>query len=431
MAPSIAPVATSETLPNSTDVVVIGGGLVGLMAALCLAERGIGVTVLDKGRIAGEQSSRNLGWVRKMGRDTNDLPLAILAEQLWVEMAQRLGQDVGYTRSGTMYVVRSQKELAKHERWLETVREFQLDSRLLTPAEIEDLVPGGVGDWVGGLYTPSDGKAEPTLAAGAAASTALAKGAQIVEYCAARSLILSNGAVRGVVTEKGEISCCRVILAGGLWSRRFLGNLGLAYPTLPVCASVLRTRPMDGPTDIGVGAPDFSFRKSHLGGYIITQRGAFTAPIVPDTFRLGHKYLPTLIGQWQQMRISFGQEFMEDWRLPRRWEGDQESPFEQVRVKDPGVDEALNREALRNLASAWPAFERAEIEESWSGMIEITPDGMPVISTVAGQHGLILATGFSGHGFGTAPAAGQLAAELAMDAVPSIDPAPYDYTRFS
>ena len=430
MAPSIAKVTTTANLPRQTDVVVIGGGLVGLMSALCLAEQGVAVTVLEKGRIAGEQSSRNLGWVRKMGRGAADLPLAILAEQLWVEMAQRLGQDVGYTQSGTMYLVRSQKELAVHESWLASVKAFDLDSTLLTPAEIDALVPGGKSKWAGGLYTPSDGKAEPTLAAPATVRTAMAKGAHIVDNCAARSLILSDGAVSGVATEMGDIACGRVIVAGGLWSRRFLGNLGISYPTLPVCASVLRTKPMDGPTEIGVGGPDFSFRKSHLGGYIITQRGAFTAPIVPDSFRIGHKYLGTLIQQWRQMRISVGSEFLAQSRLARRWKAGEESPFEQVRVKDPAVNASLNQEALRNLAAAWPVFGEAEIEESWAGMIEITPDGLPVISPVEAIPGLVVATGFSGHGFGTAPAAGQMAAELAIGSRPSIDPAPYNFDRF-
>ena len=431
MAPKIARVATSDSLPASCDVVVLGGGLVGLMSALTLAERGISVTLVEKGRIAGEQSSRNLGWVRKMGRSAADLPLAMLAERLWEQMTQRLGEEVGYVQSGTMYVVRSREELAAHQRWLDAVRPFGLDSRLLGPADIDKLIPGGKANWAGGLYTPSDGKAEPTLAAPAAARAALARGARIVENCAARTLLLSGGKVCGVSTERGDIACERVILAGGLWSRRFLGNLGISFPTLPVCASVLRTTPMDGPTDIGVGGPDFSFRKSHLGGYIITQRGAFTAPIVPDTFRIGHKYLSVLRQQWKQMRISVGKEFLNEARLSRHWGRDEQSPFERERTKDPAASDALNREALDNLAAAWPAFASARIEESWAGTIEITPDGLPVISTVQAVPGLVLATGFSGHGFGTAPAAGQLAAELASGQPLSVDLSPYSLSRFT
>ncbi len=85
------------------------------------------------------------------------------------------------------------------------------------------------------------------------------------------------------MTERSEIRCEQVLLAGGLWSRRFLGNLGVALPTLPLVASVFRTAPMDGPTEIAVGGPDFSFRKRLDGGYTITQRGALFAPLMLDT----------------------------------------------------------------------------------------------------------------------------------------------------
>lgn len=426
----IVTIDSAASPPAAASVVVIGGGAVGLMAALVLAERGVSVTVVEKGRVAGEQSSRNLGWVRKMGRGVSDLPLAIAAERLWAEMAQRTGASVGYAQTGTMYLVRTKAELEGHAAWLDSVRPFELDSRLLTPAEIDRLLPGGTGDWAGGLYTPSDGKAEPALAAHAFATAALAKGVCIVENCAARSLERSAGAVTGVVTERGTIQCEQVILAGGLWSRRFLGNLGISYPTLPACASVLRTKPMDGPGDMCVGGPDFSFRKSDEGGFVITQRGAFKAPIVPDSFRIGHRYLPMLRDNWNNMRIELGREFLAEMQLPRRWKADEQSPFEMVRVKDPDADPALNQEALDNLAQAWPVFRNAEIAQSWGGMIEITPDSHPVISTVDSIPGLVIATGFSGHGFGTSPAAGQLAADLAMNNVPLVDPQPYRLDRF-
>ena len=99
MAPQIDPVETSTTFPEKTAVVVIGGGIVGLSTALCLAERGVRVVVLEKGRIAGEQSSRNLGWVRKVMRPPSDLPMAQAAERLWAEMPARVGNDCGFTTS--------------------------------------------------------------------------------------------------------------------------------------------------------------------------------------------------------------------------------------------------------------------------------------------------------------------------------------------
>lgn len=410
-------------------MVIIGGGIVGLTAALVLAERRIPVVLLEKGRIAGEQSSRNLGWIRKMGRDLADLPMAIAADHLWEGMATRVGSDVGYRQAGIMYVARSRFEMSAHEQWLASVSDAGLGSRLLNPADIDTLAPGGVGDWAGGIYTASDGRAEPTLVSSAIASKALSRGASLVEQCAARALVMSRGRVSGVATEQGEIRCEAVILAGGLWSRRFLGNHGVALPTLPLVASVVRTAPMEGSTDIAVGAPDFSFRKRLDGGYTITQRGRFVAPLVLDNLLIGHRYLAMLRAQWKNMRLSLGRDFLTDLSLPRRWRGDITSPFERIRTMDPATHEGLNREAMRNAAAAWPVFANAKVAQSWAGMIDVTPDSLPVISAVGSIPGLTVAAGFSGHGFGTAPAAGQLAADIATGVNPLVDPTPYRLDR--
>ncbi|WP_136162112.1 NAD(P)/FAD-dependent oxidoreductase [Sphingomonas flavalba] len=428
-APAIVPVRTGGTLPATTTVAIIGGGIIGLTAALTLAERGIPAVVLEKGRIAGEQSSRNLGWVRKMGREEDDLPLALASDRLWAAMAERVGADVGYRRAGIMYIARTDAEMAAHRGWLQRVGAASPDSRLLSAADIDRLVPGGTGGWAGGIFTSTDGRAEPTLASSAIASRAMALGAVIVENCAVRTLSTTAGRVSGVVTERGELRCNQVILAGGLWSRRFLGNHGVALPTLPVVASVLRTAPMEGPTDIAVGAPDFSFRKSHDGGYTITQRGAFVAPLVLDNLLIGLRYLPMLRTQWKSIRLSLGRALLDDLALPRRWRAGSPSPFERVRTMDPPVNAGLNAEAMRNLAAAWPVFGQAVVRQAWAGMIDVTPDSLPVIAPVAKLPGLTLASGFSGHGFGTSPAAGQLAADLATGSAPIVDPAPYRLER--
>lgn len=430
MAPLITPVQTSLDLPEATTVVVIGGGIIGLVAALVLAERGTPVVVLEKGRIAGEQSSRNQGWIRKMSRSAPDVPLAMAADPLWNGLAARVGADVGYRRAGILYLARNESELAIHQDWLDSVQDLALDSRQISALRIGFLAPGGRGRWAGGLYTPSDGRAEPTLAASAIARAAMAKGAVIVEHCAVRTLSLAAGRIAGVVSERGEIRCEQVLLAGGLWSRRFLGNQGIDLPTLPLVASILRTAPVQGPCDITVGAPDFSFRKRLDGGFTISHRGILNAPLTLDSLLLGRRYLGSLRGQWQNLQPSIGRELFDDLLLGRRWRADQVSPFERVRTLDPPADPRVNAEALRNLATAWPMFKDAVVKQAWSGALDVTPDSLPVIGPVAKIPGLTLASGFSGHGFGTAPAAGQLAADLICATRPIVDPRPYRLERF-
>ncbi|MGQ0336043.1 NAD(P)/FAD-dependent oxidoreductase [Halomonas elongata] len=430
MAPTIEPVQTSRDFPASTTVVIIGGGIIGLTAALALSERGIPVVVLEKGRIAGEQSSRNLGWIRKTSRHREDVPLALASDRLWAGMAERVGSDVGYRQSGIMFLAKTDEQLAMHEAWLKSVESLSLDSKLLSAREIDSRVPGGKGEWAGGIFTASDGRAEPSLASSAIAKAAMAKGAVIVENCAVRTVSRSGGKVSGVVTERGEIRCDQALLTGGMWSRRFLGNIGVSLPTLPLILSVFKTAPMEGPTEIAVGGPDFSFRKHKDGGYIITQRGALDAPLLLDHLLVGSRYLGVLRSQRHLLRISLGKHFLRDLALPRRWRAGKSSPFERVRTMDPPVNAGLNDEAQRNLAAAWPVFEQATVESSWAGMIDITPDSNPVIGAVPGVPGLSIASGFSGHGFGTSPAAGQLAADLVAGSEPIIDPTPYRFERF-
>ncbi len=429
MTKTLEAVHTTDQLPDATTVVIIGGGIVGISAALALAERNIPVVLLEKGHIAGEQSSRNLGWIRKTSRHAADVPLALAADRLWAGMPERIGQSVGYQQSGIMFLAKTAEQMAMHEAWSDSVQSLSLDSQLLTAKDIDRHVPGGQGQWRGGIYTPSDGRAEPAIATSAIAKAAIAKGAVLIQHCAVRTLSTAGGKICGVVTEKGEIRCEQVLLAGGAWSRRFLGNQGVSLPTLPLICSVLRTQPMIGPTNISVGGPDFSFRKHQGGGFIITQRGALDAPITLDHLLIGWRYLTQLRTQRSFLRTSLGRAFLQDLALARRWGADSRSPFEQIRTLDPAFNPGLNQEALTNLADAWPAFKQARVEEAWAGVIDVTPDSNPVIDHIGAIPGLTIATGFSGHGFGTGPAAGQLAADLVANVAPIIDPDPYRFDR--
>lgn len=429
-APRPDPVPSSETLPQRVDVVVIGGGIIGASAAFSLAEQGISVALCEKGTIAGEQSGRNWGWCRKMGRDPAEIPLAIESLRFWERMNERVGAETGFRKSGIVYLCESQAEIDAYEAWLDHARPFQLDSRLIGPSEIEALLPGSSRRWPGALFTPSDGRAEPQKAAPAIANGAARHGAAVLTDCAVRGIETSAGRVSGVVTERGPIACGAVLLAGGAWSRLFCGNLGIDFPQLKILGSVLRTEPMQGVPDYAVGAGNFAFRKRLDGGYTIAQRNANVAPIVPDSFRQFFEFVPALRKQWKELRLRVGRRFIEEWRIPRRWSLDAPSPFETVRVLDPEPSRRILDEGLDHLARNFPAFKGAKIAERWAGLVDVTPDAVPVISEVGGVPGFYIASGFSGHGFGIGPAAGRLAADLVTGAAPIVDPTPYRLDRF-
>jgi glycine/D-amino acid oxidase-like deaminating enzyme len=294
MAPRPDPVVSDETFPERAGVVVIGGGIIGACTALELAERGIDVVLYEKGEVGAEQSSRNWGWCRQMGRDPREIPLAIEALRLWRGMNERVGAETGFRQCGIAYLCETDQDVASRARWLEHAQPYQLDSRLLSGAEAGKLVPGASIEWRGALYTPSDGRAEPQKAAPAIANAARAHGARIFPRCAVRGLELSAGKVSGVVTERGIVACDSVVLAGGAWSRRFCGNLGIHLPQLSVVNSVQRTAPLAGGPEVSAAGDKFAFRKRLDGGYTISHRLLSVADIVPDSFALFFSFLPAL-----------------------------------------------------------------------------------------------------------------------------------------
>ena len=131
----------------------------------------------------------------------------------------------------------------------------------------------------------------------------------------------------------------------------------------------------------------------------------------------------------RNVKLEFDSAFFKALFTPNRWALDKPSPFEAVRVLDPEPDRKLLDFALGNLKAAYPALSGVGIAETWAGMIDMTPDAIPVISPVESLPGFFLATGFSGHGFGIGPAAGRLAAELVAGDTPIVDPRAFRYSR--
>ncbi|MBV9828936.1 MAG: FAD-binding oxidoreductase [Alphaproteobacteria bacterium] len=430
-APVIDQVATDEKLPARADVVIIGGGIIGTTAALFLAQKGVSVVLCEKGHLAGEQSSRNWGWCRKMARDPREIPLVIDSLRQWERMNEMVEAETGFRTCGIMYLGESTADLARLEAWLEHAREYQLDTRIVGGDEVARLLPGSAKPWAGALYTASDGKAEPQKAVPAIAAAARRRGAVIVTGCAARGIDTAGGNVSAVVTEKGRIECNAAVIAGGAWSRLFCGNLGVELPQLKVLGSVMRTAPLSGGPEISASGGLFGYRKRLDGGYTVATLGVRTIDLVPDNFRLLPQYLPAARLHWKKLRFRVGGRFTEELRMKRRWALDEETPFEAVRILDPAGDPYVLERARASIAEAFPAFRNVAIADSWGGMIDVMPDAIPVISGVDKIPGFYIATGFSGHGFGIGPGAGRLIADMVTGAPTAVDPTPFRLSRFT
>lgn len=430
MAPETIEIETDTVLPPRTDVVIIGGGIAGVSTLLALAEKGVSAVLLEKGRLAGEQSSRNWGFCRTQGRAQAEVPLALESLRQWDRMNARVEGDVGFTRAGACYLCETPRQVAAYEDWLDKARQWQVQSRILSPDEVDQVAFGSSRRWAGALYTPNDGRAEPQRAVPLMAQAARRLGASVLVNCAARGFEKKAGRVGVVMTEKGDIACNAVVLAGGAWSRLFCGNMGVDFPQLKVLGSVMRTTPLSGPPELAIAGPDFAFRKRADGGYTVARRNKYEAHVVPDSFRLLKHFLPTLVETRHEYRIRLFGRYREEARIPLRWRLDDTSPFERTRVLDPAPNPAIVEESRRNLVRAFPAFASAKIAQSWGGLIDSTPDAVPVIGPVPNVPGFYLMSGFSGHGFGIGPGAGRLMAELVMGDTPVVDPTPFRFERF-
>ncbi|MFZ1510359.1 MAG: FAD-dependent oxidoreductase, partial [Tabrizicola sp.] len=130
-----SPVRFAGGLPARADVVVVGGGVIGVMTAWFLRERGLSVVLCEKGRIAGEQSSRNWGWVRQQGRDPGELPIMVESLAIWKRLAAEMGDALGFRQTGVLYLAQTEAEIAGFEAWAEHARAHRLDTRLLAAGE--------------------------------------------------------------------------------------------------------------------------------------------------------------------------------------------------------------------------------------------------------------------------------------------------------
>ncbi|MCG8671311.1 MAG: FAD-binding oxidoreductase, partial [Pseudomonadales bacterium] len=337
------PIRFRDSLPEAADLVVIGGGIVGIFTALYANRLGVKVLVLEKGRVAGEQSSRNWGWCRQQGRDADELPIVMEANRLWGDIDKELNGKAGFVRGGCLYLARGEERLAELAEWIEIAKTHQLETRLLSLAELVDCIDlsacGGraKNPWVGGLWTPSDARAEPWAAVPAVASLAQSEGVMIREVCAVRALDRQAGKVEGVITESGCVRAEQVVLAGGAWSSLLLQHHGIFVPQLSFKATVAQTAELPGFFDGTAADEGLAFRRREDGGFTLADRDPVDLYLGRDALKSARYYLPTLKSSLANPRIRpFGpKEFPDSWSTPRRWNDDAETPFERTRVLDP------------------------------------------------------------------------------------------------
>jgi len=424
-------IESSTKLPKYADAVIIGGGIVGVFAAYYLARSGLRVALVEKGLIGAEQSSRNWGWCRQQNRDGRELPIATKSLDLWERFAADTGENVGFRRCGLFYLSNDEQEIAGWARWHDFARTVGVTTHMLDNAAATERGRATGRTWKGGVFSPTDGIADPANAAPAVARAIIKLGSTVHQSCAARGLETEGGRVSGVVTEQGVIRTNTAILAGGAWASSFCRQLGVRFPQASVRSSILAVSAGTGELPDALHTSGVSVTRRGDGGYTLAISGRARVDVTPQQLRFSSQFIPMFLKRRKSLSPGGLEGFRSGHESLKRWRLDRPTPMEHMRILDPRPDHATIELTHARALELLPELRKSEITAAWAGYVDSTPDGVPGIGEVATLPGFILAAGFSGHGFGIGPGAGHLIADIVTGAKAIVDPRPYRPSRFT
>lgn len=373
---------------KTSDVIIIGAGIIGNSCAYYLAKRGYKVTVLEKSDIIGNGgSSRNGGGVRQSGRDPRELPIAMAAVQkFWPTLSEELGRDVEYTQKGNLRLGKTEAHMKKLQALADSCAAGGLKLDMISGDEVRKISPYMSEDVMGASFCPTDGHANPLVATLAYYLKDIELGVHFYTGAMVEALEKVKGKVRKVILKDGTVlEGGEVVVAAGYDSRRIINTIGLDIPMTPLvdCALVTEMEPEMFPQMLGTAAADFYGHQTKHGSFVFGSESGL-------------------------------EEFID--------------------VKDPNdmrIQHPATLGASCRAIEGWiPALAKAKIVRSWSGILDMTKDGVCVLGRPKEADGLVLACGFNGHGFGTAPAVGYIIAQTIVGEDPICDIKPLRYERF-
>lgn len=423
-------VDSTPDLPETADVVVIGGGIIGSFTAYYLAKRGLKVALIEKGRIGAEQSSRNWGWCRQQNRDARELPMATKALDLWEQFAADTGEDTGFSRCGLLYLSDNEAEIAGWARWRDFAKTAGVTTNMLSAAEATERGRFSNKAWKGGVFSPTDGTADPSKAAPAVARAILALGGTVHQDCAVRGLETEGGRLSGVVTERGVIRTKIAVLSAGAWASSFCYQYNIRFPQATVRQTVMAVGPGKDILPPAMHSERISMTRRGDGGYTLSISGSGKVDPTPQFLRFSTQFLPMFLRRWRKLSPGGLEGVQSGHETVKRWKLDRPTPMERMRILDPTPDAAAVKRTHERALELMPRMAERGVTGAWAGYVDSTPDGVPGIGEMASLPGFVLASGFSGHGFGIGPGAGHLIADIVSGTTPIVDPKPYHPDRF-
>ncbi|WP_172121996.1 FAD-binding oxidoreductase [Devosia sp. 919] len=373
------------------DVVIIGAGISGSSSAYELAKEGLEVVLIDRFGPAAMASGWTLAGVRQSGRHSAELPLAKAAVDIWQTLADELDSPTHYTRGGNLRLARTEAEVPVIEEIVREQTAAGLDLQLLkTNQEIREIAPALAEHVLAASFCPSDGSADPTSTVLGFVRAAERLGVQTRFGERVQFIEVVDGKVTAVVTDKGRIPTGKVVVAAGIFGNEILRPLGIDVPLQVPMVTVLRSAPIDAVLNqvIGVANADCAGRQEFNGRF----------------------------------RVTSG---LQDWHgglLEKQTDAGL-----RPRVLPTGHSIA---EVVELFGDIVPAFAAAQIEDYWAGLIDLTPDAIPVIDGDVGIEGLVVTMGFSGHGFCLGPITGKLVSDLVQERQARLPLEPFKYSRF-
>ncbi|HWV24701.1 MAG TPA: FAD-binding oxidoreductase, partial [Thermomicrobiales bacterium] len=362
-----------------------GGGISGTSATYELAKRGAHVTLVEREQLHAMASGWTLAGVRQSGRLAPELPIAQAAIRRWEHLAEELGADLEYRQAGNLRLALNEDEVPIIRRVVEDGVAAGIPMEYIDAAHVRELAPIVTDQVVGASFCPTDGHANNHLAVTAYADAATRLGATIRTGTEVTGLIVNGDRVSGVHTTAGDLHADIVIVAAGVYTPRLLAPLGLQLPLQVVLCPIFTTEPTDpvlAPV-LGVADATFAGRQEASG-------------------RL------RLIGV--------------DRSFP--WTEDQHTPGNTMPTT------SSTEHMIRNAIRVLPAVADLRVDRIWGGLIDRTPDVLPVIERSPAYEGLVIAAGFSGHGFGIGPATGEILADLATTGASRFDLSAFTLDRF-
>lgn len=373
------------------DVVVVGAGITGAACAYELAKEGRDVVLLDRFSPAAMASGWTLAGVRQSGRHVAELPLAKAAVEIWSLLAEELDAPTDYRRGGNLRLARTEEEIAAIRSMITEQSAVGLEIALLeSNKEIREIAPIIAEHVLAASFCPTDGSADPTRTVLGFVAAAERLGAETRFGERVLSIETEAGQVVAVVTDKGRIATGKVVVAAGVLGNDVLRPLNIDVPLQVPMVTVLRSAPLDAMLEqvIGVANADCAGRQEFNGRF----------------------------------RVTSG---LQDWHGDLIEAGGTQGPGPRVLPTGRSIAEVV---AL--FGDIVPAFTQAQIEDCWAGLIDLTPDALPVLDGDLGIRGLIVAMGFSGHGFCLGPITGRLLSDLVHDRAQRLPIKAFQYNRF-